>query len=234
MNWKARWQGTELLDAEGIPFADLVRNLEELNAINSLLGGHAITCRGIGKIMDRHPGYRHWHIAEIGSGGGDNLYAVHRFLQKKKVNHILTGIDIKEECVRYAASQYEGRMPVQWQCCDYRNAAWEQQPDIIFSSLFCHHFDDQQLTEQLRWMRRESGMGFFINDLHRHPLAYHAIKMLTRLFSRSYLVKHDAPVSVQRGFRRNEWHDLLKAAGVEATVSWQWAFRYLVTSIHGD
>lgn len=232
MNWQERWPGKELLDAEDIPFADLVRNLEELNTINTWLGGHAITCRGLAKIIQRHPDCRHWHIAEIGSGGGDNLYAVHRFLQQKNISHILTGIDIKEECIRYAARQYEGRMPVQWQHCDYTDATWEQHPDIIFSSLFCHHFPDEALSGQLRWMSRESRKGFFINDLHRHPLAYHSIKMLTRLFSRSYLVRHDAPVSVQRGFLRSDWQHLLKTAGVKADVSWQWAFRYLVTCVH--
>ncbi|MCH5683887.1 hypothetical protein LWM68_06210 [Niabella sp. W65] len=68
----------------------------------------------------------------------------------------------------------------------------------------------------------------FINDLHRHTLAWWSIKILTAIFSRSYLVKNDAPVSVLRGFRKREWQQLFKKAGIEATVSWQWAFRYLI------
>ena len=51
--------------------------------------------------------------------------------------------------------------------------------------------------------------GFFINDLHRHPLAYHSIRILTSLFSKSYLVKNDAPLSVLRGFKKKELEDLL-------------------------
>lgn len=233
MNWKQRWPGKELLDADDIPFADLARNLAELNSINTLLGGHAISCRGLARILRSRPEQQHWHIAEIGCGGGDNLYALHRFLEQRNISHTLTGIDIKKECVAYGEEQYGRKMPVQWLCNDYRQTIWDHPPDIIFSSLFCHHFDDAALAEQLRWMQQESSVGFFINDLHRHPLAYHSIRLLTRLFSRSYLVKNDAPVSVKRGFVGKEWRQLLQQAGIpHAAVSWQWAFRYLVTFVH--
>jgi hypothetical protein len=78
-------------------------------------------------------------------------------------------------------------------------------------------------------MQRNSREGFFINDLHRHPLAYYSIKILTRLFSASYLVKNDAPLSVRRGFTAKEWKVLLESAGISRfRVSWKWAFRHLV------
>ena len=81
-------------------------------------------------------------------------------------------------------------------------------PDIIFSSLFCHHFTDDELVEMLQWMKYHAATGFFINDLHRHPLAYNFIKYATKFFSKSYLVKNDAPLSVLRGFRKNEWQNI--------------------------
>jgi hypothetical protein len=102
-------------------------------------------------------------------------------------------------------------------------------PHIIFSSLFCHHFGEDDLVEQLRWMREQSSIGFFINDLHRHVLAYQSIRLLVSLFSRSYLVKNDAPLSVLRGFRRAEWKEVLHRAGIgHYTLKWKWAFRWLL------
>ena len=80
-------------------------------------------------------------------------------------------------------------------------------------------------------MQIHSSRGFFINDLHRHPLAYYLIKWLTKLFSKSYLVKYDAPLSVARAFKKKEWEILLKDAGItNYTIQWQWAFRYLITA----
>jgi hypothetical protein len=82
-------------------------------------------------------------------------------------------------------------------------------------------------------MKENSNIGFFINDLHRHSLAYYSIKWLTALFSGSYLVKNDAPLSVARGFKKKEWDNIFKAAGISNyKIQWKWAFRYLILWQH--
>jgi len=116
----------------------------------------------------------------------------------------------------------------------------EQKPDIVFSSLFCHHFDDQQVAELMKWMKANSRVGFFINDLHRHPFAYYSIKWLTKFFSKSYLVKNDAPLSVLRGFKRKELEMYVAQslpAGPAGSISnlqlkWKWAFRWLLIALN--
>lgn len=141
-------------------------------------------------------------------------------------------MDINPECIAYARS-LRGNEGIDFVCSDYSTAALDYKPDVIFSSLFCHHFSDAELVAMLQWMQTNSRIGFFINDLHRHPLAYYSIQTLTKLFSKSYLVKNDAPLSVQRGFVRSEWEALLKQAGLtHYTISWQWAFRWLITYRH--
>jgi hypothetical protein len=78
-------------------------------------------------------------------------------------------------------------------------------------------------------MKEHARLGFFINDLQRHWLAYYLIQILTQIFSKSYLVKNDAPLSVARGFRKWEWQSLFsKAALLNCRISWKWAFRYLI------
>ncbi|HTE11556.1 MAG TPA: hypothetical protein VK645_11305, partial [Chitinophagaceae bacterium] len=85
----------------------------------------------------------------------------------------------------------------------------------------------------LGWMHENAGIGFFINDLHRHFLAYYSIKILTGLFSKSYLVKNDAPLSVQRGLIKKEWEGLLKQSVLDNySIEWKWAFRWLIISRH--
>ena len=117
----------------------------------------------------------------------------------------------------------------QWITADYKEARLDKQPDIIFSSLFCHHFTDREMVKQLQWMQANARLGFFINDLHRHRVAYYSIKTLTALFSNSYLVKHDAPLSVARGFTQKEWLQLFNTAGISNfSIEWKWAFRWLI------
>jgi 2-polyprenyl-3-methyl-5-hydroxy-6-metoxy-1,4-benzoquinol methylase len=228
MKWETRSYQKELLDADNIPFMDILKTMQDLNKINTLLGGHRITCKGLGYFLRSKPAITRLNIAEIGCGGGDNLEALRKFLSRKNLSCSLTGIDIKEECIQY--SKQQGADDIIWICSDYKTVNWPSaKPDIIFSSLFCHHFTDEELVEQLLWLRATSNMGFFINDLHRHPLAYYSITLLTKIFSKSYLVKNDGPVSVLRGFKKQDWIRLLKSAGItNYSIEWHWAFRYLI------
>lgn len=115
---------------------------------------------------------------------------------------------------------------------DYKNVDFgNDKPDIIFTSLFCHHFSNEELITMIQWMKANSKLGFFINDLHRHLIPYLFIKLTTKLFSRSYLVKNDAPISVLRGFKKIEWKNILHKAGIiNYTIQWKWAFRHLITA----
>lgn len=219
----------ELLDQDAIPFADIKQNMKELDFINTWLGGHAITVAAFKNLSNRK---KKVSVCEIGCGGGDNLAAISKWCQKKNIELTITGIDIKEECIDYAKSR-KALKNVNWITNDYKKVIFKVKPDIIFSSLFCHHFSEDELIFQVNWMKQNSKLGFFINDLHRNFLAYYSIKFLTGLFSKSYLVKNDAPLSVARGFSKSELKNLCnKTMADNAAVSWKWAFRYIVKYKH--
>jgi 2-polyprenyl-3-methyl-5-hydroxy-6-metoxy-1,4-benzoquinol methylase len=229
-SFKKRSYQKELLDRDDIPFADIKRNMQELDFINRNLGGHDITLDGIVALVQKGAVFnKSLHIVEIGCGGGDNLRAIKEWALYIKLPVTLSGIDINPECIAYAREQKQNS-GIQFLCSDYQLVQFSTKPDIIFSSLFCHHFTDEELIIQLQWMERNSGIGFFINDLHRHLLAYYSIKILTTFFSRSYLVKNDAPLSVRRGFTRKDWHRLFAHAQISSyRCRWRWAFRWLIT-----
>jgi hypothetical protein len=217
----------ELLDEEHIPGAAFGQMLKEINNINTWLGGHNITVKGF-KSFKPFELNQPVNIAEIGCGGGDNLKVIYNWCKAHKIEVRLTGIDIRPECIDYA-KQHTSDIPVSYMVSDYKLATFNENPDIIFNSLFCHHFKETDLVYMLRWMYENSRIGFFINDLHRHPLAFGSIKLLTKLFSKSYMVKFDAPLSVRRGFTINEWKKLFEEAGIQkASIEWKWAFRHLI------
>ena len=233
VNLKERSSIKELLDNDDIPFADIKQNMKELNTINTFLGGHRITLAGVKKILNKLPKNKVVTICEIGCGGGDNLRAIDSWCIKNKIPVHYIGIDIKKECIDFAKSQC-AYLNVKWIQSDYAAASFcTTKPDIIFSSLFCHHFSNADLVKMLNWMKLNCSKGFFINDLHRHTLAYYSIHWITQLFSSSYMVKNDAPLSVARSFVRNEWHTLFDINGIKNyTIQWKWAFRFLIIYNH--
>ena len=233
INLAERSYKKEILDNGNIPFADIKQNMKELNTINSKLGGHAISITGLKKILDKYKTSEPITICEIGCGGGDNLNAIAKWCTKKNIAVNFMGIDIKQECIDFAQQQYPA-LDCRWLLSDYQKISFgNDKPGIIFSSLFCHHFTEQELVLVLQWMKQQSKKGFFINDLHRHWLAYYSIKFITHFFSKSYLVKNDAPLSVARGFKQTEWKIIISRAGVKNySINWKWAFRHLIVYTH--
>lgn len=222
----------ELLDRDDIPFEDIKQNMQELDVINTWLGGHQISIKGLQQLMNKASHTKTLHICEIGCGGGDNLRVIQEYCKKKSIPVKLIGVDINPHCIAYAQSRKEND-GIEFICSDYSKAMFTQKPDIIFSSLFCHHFTEDELQQQFVWMKNHSTLGFFVNDLHRHPLAYHSIKLITSLFSKSYLVKNDAPLSVARGFKKDEMIEILQQSSIiHYQLKWMWAFRWLLIYKH--
>lgn len=215
----------ELLDAEDIPTADLYQNLKELDRINALLGGYDITFSALKKVIQPEKAYT---LIDIGCGGGDTLKRIQQWQLRKKLRLDLMGIDLKPVCIEYA-TRHKPRPDIQFICDDYRNMFQHvPQIDIIHACLFCHHLDEQQLIELIQFAL-DKNKTLIINDLERNSFAYWSIKILTALFSKSYLVKNDAPLSVARGFVKKEWLEIIQKAGAKHfSVKNKWAFRHEV------
>lgn len=229
----------ELLDSDSIPFEDIKQNMKELDFINTHLGGHKITLKGIRSFISnrvRHPKRvaqpQPLVICEIGCGGGDNLRVIKKYYEKNKIMVHLIGIDINPHCISYAQSRKENN-GIEFISSDYNTIVFNEKPSVIFSSLFCHHFTNDQLLHQFNWMKDHSQLGFFVNDLHRHWLAYASIKLLTGFFSKSYLVKNDAPLSVLRGFSKKDFLMIKNQLSIfNFQLKWCWAFRWLFIFKH--
>jgi SAM-dependent methyltransferase len=232
----------ELLDRDDIPFEDIKQNMKELDFINTWLGGHKITVDGLRHLLLRvshpkgirvtHPQQQRINIYEIGCGGGDNLRVIKKYCEQQNINAFFIGIDINPHCISFAQSRKENK-GIEFVCSDYQKLKFTEKPHIIFSSLFCHHFTNEELKQQFNWMKENAQLGFFVNDLQRHSLAFYSIKWLTKLFSKSYLVKNDAPLSVLRGFQKKELSQLLSQLSINNyQLKWKWAFRWLLIYKH--
>ncbi|GEO02956.1 hypothetical protein AAE02nite_06200 [Adhaeribacter aerolatus] len=230
--FKHRSQEPELMDDLNLTGEALRKNLDELEIINHWLGGNKVVTNALAKVI-RQPTnspspFQPLNIADIGCGGGDILRVVARWAKSRQIPVTLTGIDANDFMVNYARQK----------CHNYPNiniiqedifapAFKNQQFDVIICSLFCHHFTDAQLRIMWQQLYQQATRAVIVNDLHRHPLAYYSIKWLTKLFSGSYLVKNDAPLSVLRAFRKPEIGKILDEINItKYSLQWQWAFRW--------
>jgi hypothetical protein len=102
--------------------------------------------------------------------------------------------------------------------------------DIITSSLFIHHLDEDQVASLLRRMAAAAQRLVLINDLRRSSLGLMLAYGATRLLTASPVVHTDGPLSVAAAFTLAEMRQLAKWAGLEDfTVARRWPFRFLLT-----
>jgi 2-polyprenyl-3-methyl-5-hydroxy-6-metoxy-1,4-benzoquinol methylase len=156
------------------------------------------------------------------------MLAMHFKKQGLQLNFI--GIDATPSAVEFAQKTSQTYKNLSFRCEDVLKADFKSDEfDVVISSLFTHHFEDEFWIELIKRMMHSSKKAVIINDLHRHPLAYYSIGILTQFFSKSSMVKHDSKVSVMRSFKKKELENLLQKAGVENyTIKWMWAFRWQV------
>lgn len=204
------------------------QTLRELEIINRWLGGNAVTLNALDELVGAAPD-KSLDIADLGCGRGDMLRHIQRWAMRRDIAVDLTGIDANPYIIN-AARRNLGNTPAKLEAIDVLSAEFQNlQFDVVIGTLFYHHFTDEQLIAFFSKLRLQCRKGFIINDIHRHPLAYYSIKLLTTLFSRSSMVKYDAPLSVLRAFKRQELETILLSAGCNHyQMSWRWAFRWQV------
>lgn len=217
----------ELMDDPAQPAEVTRQSLREIETINRLLGGYSVTTAGLtalGVTSEQSP----IRVVDVGCGGGDGLRHLAQWALTHRVNLKLVGVDWNPVMVVYARERSQIFPEIQFMQANLWDDTWlEPQPDVVVMGLFAHHFDEGQIQQLVKRCHQVARLGVVINDLHRHPLAYHSIRLLTRLLSRSVQVRYDAPLSVLRGFSRADWHRIMTDVGISRySLRWRWAFRW--------
>lgn len=205
--------------------ADEMRStLGELATINRLLGGYAPSLEGVAALVPETA--RELTLLDVGCGGGDTCRRLADWAAARGLTMRILGIDLLSSAVEYAADSSPGYDRVDYRVADLLQLDGEGF-DIVHAALVLHHFDDAAAHDALAKMLALARWGVVVNDLHRHPLAYHSIRLLTRCLSRNRLIRHDGPVSVLRGFRRPDLERLAEATDAPTPeIRWRWAFRW--------
>ncbi len=226
--FKKRSDEIEIMDDLDCKGEVVYQTLRELEFINRWLGGNAVTLEGAKQLTQ---GFENnsLTIADLGCGGGDTLKLLAVWGRKNKMTLQLTGMDANPHIIEFARNNCRDYPEISFETVDIFSHDFQQRTyDIVLGTLFFHHFHTTVLIDFFSRLKKQVRMGFVLNDIHRHWLAFHSIRLLTRLLSKSPMVKFDAPLSVLRAFTKKELVIIFANAGVEPIrIGWKWAFRWL-------
>jgi 2-polyprenyl-3-methyl-5-hydroxy-6-metoxy-1,4-benzoquinol methylase len=220
----------EQMDAADLAPETYSRVLTDLASVNRWTMATRPTIRFLARALgDR----RSFTLLDVGFGDGDMLRAIAIWAARRGIVAKLTGVDLNPKSKTVAEAKTAAHFEIRYRTGDYREYA-DEKPDFIISSLVTHHMDTKQRIAFLRDMHAKARIGWYVNDLHRHRLAYLGFPVLARLMRWHRIVRQDGRLSIARSFRRAEWWDDIRLAGIDPArvkVVRQFPFRLCVEHI---
>lgn len=176
-------------------------SLRDLARINRYLGGYYV----LGKLFSgvAKPGDK-FSVLDIGAASGDMGAAIQRLYPNAQV----TSLDYKGDHLAQAA---DPKLVANAFLLPFRPASF----DFVFSSLFLHHFTDEQVVELFRSFRCVARQAVLAIDLERGPLAYHFLPNTRWLFGWHDITVNDGQISVAAALKKDELLALAARAGLE-------------------
>ena len=221
----------ELMDGDDIDFETFRGCLADLAKVNRLTLAYRPTLAFLERLHREGlwPTDRPLAVLDVGSGYGDMLRVVARWARRRNLDVRLTGLDRNPWSER-AAERVLGSEGIAWiteDLFDHQGGA-----DVVLSSLFTHHLDDASLIRFVEWQETNARIGWFVNDLLRHPFSYYGFGLLAQLMRWHPFVRHDGPVSIARAFREKDWRYVLSMAGARRAEIEPWfPFRLCVSRV---
>jgi SAM-dependent methyltransferase len=226
---ETRAQELELLDQPSLDDLSAGESYRFMSKVNRYFGGTAAVRKFIQKYAKSGQVTR---ILDIGSGGCDIPAAVSDLLESGDQKLEFTCIESNPFAVRMARERLDAEKRTNIKLVDVDIFGYQPQEDYDFAigSMFFHHLSKERIIDLLDRLKRFVSKGIFINDLHRSAINY-AGCMAATAFS-SEVVRHDALLSIRKGFTREELELLLRQAGYgRFEIEQRWFCRITATII---
>src|SRR5262249_45278551 len=142
----------------------------------------------------------------------------------------IDGCDLSSRAVEYAQKQAQNaEAQVRFFQLDAVRDNLPGNYDVLVSSLFLHHLDDDQAVALLTKMSRAAGRAVLVNDLERSYLNLAMISIASKVLSRSPVVHHDGVASVRAAFTIPDMQSLAARAGMgPCTIERRFPCRFLL------
>jgi len=168
-------------------------------------------------------------VLDVGCGGGDVALGLWRKAKAHGSTLEIQGWDLSPVAVEFAQRRAAlAGAKIHFCQRDALGPDWDASYDVIVSSLFLHHFDNDQAIVLLGRMRQSARRLVLVNDLRRSRFGWVLAVLGTRLLSRSPVVRIDGPISVRRAFTCQEVLAVAERASMTgASIQRRWPCRFL-------
>jgi len=223
--------GTELLDD---PRADPVlvgRELRDIARLNALFGGTRAVVRELEPFFERRRrdmgnGKREtWTLLDIGTGSGDIALAASAAARRRGIDLKGIGLELNPTAARIASTAGVPTIVADGNALPVGSRS----VDVIVASQVLHHLPRAVAVRWIGTFDRVARRAVVLADLRRSRVAMAAVWAASVGLAMSAVTRHDAVVSLKRGYTLPEFRAMLHAAGVTAVVRYHRGFRIVAS-----
>ena len=227
----ARRHDPEWMDRTGNTTAQLEGALRDIGAVNRWLGGSKAAIAAVAPYLDAVPAGATLRVLDVGTGGADVPLAMAARARQRGKRLTAVGLDRDPVTAAHAHRAVAGHPDVDVVRADAFQLPFPHRSfDVVLASMFLHHFRHDDAVRLIAEFRRVARHAVIVNDLERHLLPWAFIAIGARLTRRDPMFVHDAPLSVLRGFTKDELRQIAADAGAPgATVADAWPYRLVLT-----
>jgi len=210
--FESRDTATEFLDRPDCDPALANASYRFMEMVNCRFGGIRMVRRFLSTEMKRRHADIPLRVLDIGSGSCDIPLAVSKWAHAYGRSLHFTCLEMSDHAIDIARRQLgrERNLTIQL----LQEDAFTHQPaepyDCAVASMCFHHFSNTQILTLLERLRGFVEKSVLINDLRRTRLASFSARLLLSGTGMPAGVRHDALLSIRRGFKINELNALLR------------------------
>lgn len=214
-SFKHRSYELEHIDKGDYTLSEYEGCIIELQRVNRWLGDAWTLRRTLLKEV-KNSGLGRVSILDVGAGSGELLRVAADWAEKTDSSVGLIGLELNPLSARAILDESHHFPSIGAVRGDaFQLPFAEKEFDYVISSLFTHHFIEDQVVALLREMARVARRGICVIDLHRHPIAYLLYTTVGRLMLHNRLLREDGALSIRRSFKPAELLALGHQAGLQ-------------------
>lgn len=181
--------------------AEALSNLADLVRINRSFGGHSVLRKMLAGAVPRETPFT---LLDVGAASGDTARIIQKLYPLARVASVDRNETNLSAAPRPKVLGDAFRLP-------FRDNSF----DFVYSSLFLHHFPDDEVVTLLASFYRLARRAVLVNDLERRLIPYCFLPVTKYVFGWQRITLHDGPVSVRAAFRAAELAALSRHAGMK-------------------
>ena len=223
--------GTELLDDPHADPAAVERELTDITRLNTLFGGTRAVVEALetvfmaGKRETGNGRRATWTLLDVGTGLGDIPRAAAVAAGRHGITLRLVGLELNRAAAR-SARRARHDTPLAMVLGD--GGALPLAPrsvDVVIASQVLHHLAPGTAVRWIATFGALARRAVVLADLRRSRVAMAGVWLASFPLGFGAVTRHDAVVSLRRGYTRAEMNELLVAAGAPPVARYRPGFR---------